>query len=511
MVNLDILNQLKINIQNTDLKSNSSKISNNEIKDKNSFNDLLNKEVNERGIKFKSEKAVVSREKNELKQDTVEKEIVVDKKSLEEVIEKVVKVIDENFDEEEVDLKSISDVLILLSNLLYNDNSINENSYNNLIISDSNCLDINVENDNKSFITNFDINGESIFNDNNQIIDNGIEGILNELFYGNERNSAVLNDAINIAANLDKKNSNLNEATSIIDNLEIIKGLLIEALENNNSLEEDAAFNLKVDNLNDKLIEIVNSLSQEDITSMVNSMNKDEKTELMKALTSIKNNEEASKFDNSHELMSPISIRIASNNEANEDGYEFNLKDEIAEEDKLLLKILGEDDKNSFASLLASVNKSIQNPSEIIVEPKGIYRHTFNSDIIQSVKYMIKNNMEELSIKIYPKELGELTIKIISEEGIMKAELRATSKETYNLLNANLQEIRNNLQEQNIKIQEVSINIYNEDTTFFSGEKQNSSSQNKKSDNKVTGIYSEGELEEEIDLQIMDNNLNILA
>ena len=55
---------------------------------------------------------------------------------------------------------------------------------------------------------------------------------------------------------------------------------------------------------NDKLIEIVNSLSQEDITSMVNSMNKDEKTELMKALTSIKNNKEASKFDNSHELMS---------------------------------------------------------------------------------------------------------------------------------------------------------------------------------------------------------------
>src|SRR5690606_36553951 len=200
----------------------------------------------------------------------------------------------------------------------------------------------------------------------------------NELFYGNERNSAVLNDAINIAANLDKKNSNLNEATSIIDNLEIIKGLLIEALENNNSLEEDAAFNLKVDNLNDKLIEIVNSLSQEDITSIVNSMNKDEKTELMKALTSIKNNEEASKFDNSHELMFPISIRIAYNNEANEDGYEINLKDEIAEEDKLLLKILGEDDKNSFASLLASVNKSIQNPSDIIVEPKGIYRHTFN-------------------------------------------------------------------------------------------------------------------------------------
>ena len=113
------------------------------------------------------------------------------------VIEKVVKVIDENFDEK-VDLKSISDVLILLSNLLYNDNSINENSYNNLIISDI-CLDINVENDNKSFITNFDINGESIFNDNNQIIDNGIERILNELFYGNERNSAVLNDAINMA------------------------------------------------------------------------------------------------------------------------------------------------------------------------------------------------------------------------------------------------------------------------------------------------------------------------
>ena len=93
----------------------------------------------------------------------------------------------------------------------------------------------------------------------------------------------------------------------------------------------------------------------------------------------------------------------------------------------------------------------------------------------------------------------------------MRAELKATSKETYNLLNSNLQEIKNNLQEQNIKIQEVSINIYNEDTTFFSGENRNSSnSQNSTAENAANGLYSEDE-QEEVENIIMDNNLNILA
>lgn len=494
MVNLDILNQIKVSFQNTDIKSNSSKLSKNEIKDKQSFGNFLSKEVNEKSINNNlAEKTRSSRENLEISKNLSNKELTIDKKDLEKIVEKLAKAIEENSDKEEIDLESISEILILLSNLL-NNNSINENI-------EFDCLKVNSLNTNEenavkfADIVNLKLNEEnSIENDKMQANNNEIEEILSEFFSEAEEGNSALNEGLNIN-----------------DNLERIRELITEALKNNNSLEEDT-ITVNKDSINKELAEILNSLSEEDLVSMIASMDEDKKIEFFNLLKTVKNVEETLIQKNSNDFLTPISLRLDSDDEANREGYEFDLEDKIAEEDKLLSKILGEDDKNSFTNLLSSIDKGLENPSELAAAPKGIYRHTFNSDIIQSVKYMLRNSVEELSVKIYPKELGELTIKIISEEGIMKAELRATSKETYNLLNANLQEIKSNLQEQNLKIQEVSINIYNEDTTFFSGEKQNSSnSQENKSENKVIGIYSEGELEEAVEEASMDNNLNILA
>ena len=96
-----------------------------------------------------------------------------------------------------------------------------------------------------------------------------------------------------------------------------------------------------------------------------------------------------------------------------------------------------------------------------------VNRQTLDLDIIKNVKFMMKNSVQELKVKIYPKELGEMTIKILSEEGIMRAEIKATSKETYNLLNSNLNEIKKSLVDQNIKIQQVNIGIYNDSYIYL--------------------------------------------
>ena len=126
------------------------------------------------------------------------------------------------------------------------------------------------------------------------------------------------------------------------------------------------------------------------------------------------------------------------------------------------------------------------------------------------VKYMIKNSMEELNVKIYPKELGEITIKLISEVGVMKAEIKAASKETYNLLNSSLNEIKKTLENQNIRIQDVNIGIYNEDTTFFSG---NKNSRNFNETQEVRNIKANINLDDEdfISEIINEGNVNFLA
>ena len=80
---------------------------------------------------------------------------------------------------------------------------------------------------------------------------------------------------------------------------------------------------------------------------------------------------------------------------------------------------------------------------------------------------MSNNGLKELTVKVNPGNLGEITIKLVQEDGVMKANLKANSKETTDLLSQNLADIKKQLGEQNIKIADVNIELYQDDTTFF--------------------------------------------
>lgn len=119
---------------------------------------------------------------------------------------------------------------------------------------------------------------------------------------------------------------------------------------------------------------------------------------------------------------------------------------------------------NSFNKIETSTS-GIENVQKIIVN-----KNNFVNDMIKSVKFMEMNNMKEMTVKIMPKELGEVVIKLTMENGLMKANITAQNKEAYSLLNSNLQELNDKLGGE-IKIQNFTIDIYNGDTTFFSNEK----------------------------------------
>ena len=80
---------------------------------------------------------------------------------------------------------------------------------------------------------------------------------------------------------------------------------------------------------------------------------------------------------------------------------------------------------------------------------------------------MNTNDLQQLTVKIVPKELGEVVINLTLQGGNLKASITAANKDAYNLLNANLSDINNKLQNENIKIQNLTLNVYSEDTTFF--------------------------------------------
>ncbi|GLC32354.1 flagellar hook-length control protein FliK [Clostridium omnivorum] len=191
------------------------------------------------------------------------------------------------------------------------------------------------------------------------------------------------------------------------------------------------------------------------------------------------------------------------------------------EEDKLLLK-LSSDDTNSSkddlsnkiarvtnlaTSLQTEKNLSVENSEKLPV----VNRQTFNEDLVKSLKYMELNDVKELTVKVVPKELGELFIKITREGEVVKAQITATNRDAYNALNSNLTEITNKLSEQNIKIHSFNVEIYNGDSSFL-----NQGSKNENGNSKGRRKNSVGNLEveevgnpEEITYDL--NNLNALA
>ena len=412
-------------------------------------------------------------EKNSDKKD-LDNDLQEVSEKIENIIQKIYKILE---NDEKVNLnmnddisENISEVILLLINYFNkldnkNLNESNEASFNNINnfnLKDFNEIDFNtinlenILNINSSEISN-SFNKENIVSSLNNI-SNLIKGKLNTVDTQNENSifNLMEND------NLDKKL--LNDISLIISDI-LNSSKTVEEIDKNNNLYLD--FENNIEDLDD--LEKINIL----------------------------------------EIPKVIPKEISENNLKNNNSEIYEDKS-ISKEEDFLEKILNEDltnNTNNYYSKLSQNN--ILNDMVGLNEPTAISKENMTSDIIKNIKYMVIDSIKELSVKIYPEELGELTIKILSEEGIMKAELKATSKETYNLLNANINDIKKSLENQNIKIQEVNIGIYNEDTTFFSGkENQNQNSRYFNEDINTSYSYDEDEIIEEINLE---NNINYLA
>jgi len=158
-------------------------------------------------------------------------------------------------------------------------------------------------------------------------------------------------------------------------------------------------------------------------------------------------------------------------NQSNKNASSEVTKDtkEVSKEDKFLNSLIDDDKDSSLnkINLFASRTQTVQNQGVDTARGLTINKATFADDLIKDVKFMSNNSLKELTVKINPGNLGEITIKLIQEDGVMKANLKANSKETTALLSQNLTEIKKQLGEQNIKISDVNIELYQEDTTFF--------------------------------------------
>lgn len=423
-------------------------------------------------------------EDNKTTVETVSKDIneAIDKT---EVIEKI-----ENGTKEEI----IEEVMVLLQalNIPVIDNS---NLPIKIYLESGNTSSLDCINTLKNInylgeIADLNISSELINNNNSNVLEN-INLLKNNTVFESE-NINIFENVIEEVSLNNSENIDLNEETSSnIINLpikEIVKTL---------NLEEDKV--VTTDNI-DKILTVLcdkdgNEIKKDKFIEVVDSSKGESKKDTSQGVEMLKMVFNIDKSNGEQKGEEDILAKLMTMDE------DINkVEDYIVEDTPIFTEVLNS--KNDVASSLISE-----------VKPVAVSRETVATDVVSNVKYMVKNQVEQLTVKIYPKELGEITIKIISEDGIMKADIKSTSKETYTLLNSNMEEIKKHLSNESLIIKEVNIGLY-EDTTYYSGQgfsNEFNDERNKENyfveDNDSINIHKEEN--EEISEEI--SNVNLLA
>ena len=378
----------------------------------------------------------------------------------------------------------------------------------------------------------------------------------------NEKNTNKVVEESNATENKDKISENIEEVSKTVENgtdeevLEAVMSLL-QLL--NIKIEDNTALPIKVDLSNVDIKPSDNNLLMENFLN-----NNNEKINLDLSIDINKEFAEdiLSKVDNLLSLIEDVDgnkitknqiFEVIGNEITKEVSFEeVPVKEDISNgieiikmvvndeslfvtknDDDILSKLLGEEITTSnldedtlevknnmnyeengvFSDVISSLENRNVFTDKFENEPVTVIKETASIDIVNNIKYMSRNLIQQLTVKVYPKELGEVTIKLLSEEGIMRADIKATSKETYNLLNSNLEEIKKYLNNENIEIKEVNISLYNEDTTYFSGQgfQEDNSENNERIFSEIDNYTTSSNVDIEEEIEINDSAVNLLA
>lgn len=174
------------------------------------------------------------------------------------------------------------------------------------------------------------------------------------------------------------------------------------------------------------------------------------------------------------------------------------------------------DSKNEINFLnniaMANNNANLEVKTENL-EPYVVRSEYIANDIVESINYLKVNNLEEIKVKMNPKDLGELHIKIIKENNVEKVFITLHNSESFKLVKDNVAEIKNHLNNLDINVNEVNVEMKSENRDDFS---QNLNQQFNKGNNKQQRravkfeIENENESSIENDLLKTDSNINRL-
>ncbi|MFR1075492.1 MAG: flagellar hook-length control protein FliK [Romboutsia timonensis] len=359
----------------------------------------------------------------------------------------------------------------------------------------------------KDFISEFKLEDENSGTNTNNKEDVDESLILYNLIY-------TLYEKFNIAEKIDSLTDLENIKSSLNSKLNEVENTknILDAIENLHTSSE-SNYSLELNNNDMKeIINNINYLINEGINNS-NKINESLNSLIDKIKNQIKDLDKSSQEDSMYENLDTVGIL----NQSKIDEYKSSKG--TSNDIEYLENIVSADD-NSYINSFVGINEFNtvyrNSTSNDIPQPVTEIRQEFiTEDIIKSVKYMKNSDLEELNVKLNPRNLGEISIKLSKNKEHSNLLITVDDNNILDLVNKNIEDIKKHLNDTDINIKDIVINVKSENENLFSDNlnkefnqdrrfNQNNSNKNKKNNNQIIEELHNSEHNKD------DDNLNIL-
>jgi len=88
-----------------------------------------------------------------------------------------------------------------------------------------------------------------------------------------------------------------------------------------------------------------------------------------------------------------------------------------------------------------------------------VVKNELMKQVVEQAKVFVDENRSEMVMQLRPESLGKLTLKIVTENGIVAAKFVAESQQVKQILESNMQTLKDSLEKQGMSIQNVSVSV----------------------------------------------------
>lgn len=309
----------------------------------------------------------------------------------------------------------------------------------------------------------------------------------------------ILQQLINLLKNNDKKDKDINSILNDIEKLNVSDEFKQELKLNKNMLNKIVNQNVELNKDNTNKSDDVQNLDIMKLRELLdNNTNGD--FEVISKTT-----EEDTKSVDLYNFNSNRMDKLNSNKQR--------------EESSDILEKLAGANGNKSGNFSQVINKSmdVNKTKNDNVNLKHIESNVMD-DSIKAIKHMKANDIQELTIKLRPKELGDMNIQLLKDSESMKAVVTVFNKDVFDSINKNITDLKQHLELTNVNIKDVSVQMHSDnrntsdtfDKAFEQQNRQNNQENMNKqgTNNKHNNVIIEDEIKENI---IDDDRVDLLA